>query len=230
MTHTPTRSLVAAACAAGLVLLAWPAAAADLAEPETTTEGGRTVLAVHAEETSFTFLPQGEAATTEEPERPPTPGDGFAFTEELLQDDVRVGTTKVRCTFTSVAETSGAQECDGTLTFAAGTIRVLDDVEWSEETEGQPDVLDIAGGTGAYAGAKGTLTVTNQTEDGDSDLRLSFTTGSGQVEQTPTGGAETGGGGVDSPPVALVAIGAAALGLGAGIAGLGRRLRRVPQP
>lgn len=230
MTNPPTRSLVAAACAAGLALLAWPAAAADLAEPETTTENGRTVLAVHADETSFTFLPQGEAATTEEPERPPTPGDGFGFTEDLLQDGVRVGSTKVRCTFTSVTETSGSQECDATLTFSDGTIRVLDDVEWSEDTEGQPDVLALAGGTGAYAGAKGTLTVTNQTDDGNSDLRLSFTTGSGQVEQTPAGGAETGGGAGDAAPVALFALGAAALGLGAGIAGLGRRVRRVPRP
>lgn len=226
MTHTPTRSLVAAACAAGLALFAWPAAAADLAEPETTTEGGKTVLAVHADETSFTFLPQGEAATTEEPDRPPTAGDGFAFTEDLLQDGVRVGTTKVRCTFSSVSESAAVQRCAGTFTFPDGTIRVSDDIEWTEETEGDPEVIAVVGGTGAYAGARGAMTVTNQTDDGDSDLRLSFTTGSGQVEQTPTGGAETGGGTGTSAPVALFALGAAALGLGAGVAGLGRRLRR----
>lgn len=226
MTSTPFRSLVAVACAAPLVLLAWPATAADLAEPKTTTDDGRTGLAVHADQTTFTFLPQGEPATTEEPDRPPTAGDGFAFTEDLLQDGVRVGTTKVRCTFSSVTETSAVQACDATFTFPAGTIRVSDDIEWTEETEGDPEVLDLVGGTGAYAGAKGTLTVTNQTDDGDSDLKLSFTTGSGQVAQTPTGGAETGGGAADSAPIALFAIGAAALGLGAGIAGLGRRVRR----
>ncbi len=227
MTQTIVRTTFAATFAAGLMLLAWPAAAADLADPETTTENGRTVLAVHADETSFTFLPQGEAPTTEEPDRPPTAGDGFAFTEDLLQDGTRVGTTKVRCTFTSVTETAGAQRCDGTLTFPDGAIRVLDDIEWSaDKPEGQPEVLDIVGGTGAYEGAMGTLTVTNQTDDGASDLTLRFTTGGGQVDAVPAGGAQTGGGlGGDGIPVALFAIGAAAIVTGAGITGLGRRVK-----
>jgi hypothetical protein len=101
------------------------------------------------------------------------------------------------------------------------------------EAENAPSTIPITAGTGDYAGIKGTVTVADFSDEDDPTDTLSTITlryllpaEDTQVGAVPAGGAQTGGGLTGNGlPIALFAIGAAAIVTGAGIAGLGRRVR-----
>lgn len=226
---TPARAFAAAALTAGVVFFAVSATAASaLAEPETDIVNGQVVMVLDDTETSSHFVPKGGEPTEEFPEGEPVVGDAFAFTDDLRQHGELVGTDEGKCTVLP----ADAIECGATLTFAGGTVSASGPVAEGED-ENAPSTIPITGGTGAYTGIKGTVTVLDATDAEDPTdtlstitLRFVLPAEATQVGAVPAGGAGTGGGITgDGMPVALFAIGAAALVTGAGIAGLGRRLR-----
>jgi len=87
----------------------------------------------------------------------PSPGDFFVFSSGLYDGSgARVGTVLGHCTISAPASLPG--ECegvaklkDGQLTFGTAT------------TNSRTTVIAITGGTGAYEGARGTVTSVNRT-------------------------------------------------------------------
>lgn len=228
MTMSAIRLTSAAAVAAGVAIWAGPALAAGLAEPKTSTEHGMTVMTLDDTETSSHFLPLGSDSSEDEfPTTPPVPGDAFVFTDDLRQDGVLVGTDTGKCTIVS----GTSAHCSVVVTFAGGTVTVSGPTTFTED--GEPFSLPLTGGTGAYEGITGNVTVVDATDEADpadklSTLTLTFTLPeASQVEAIPAGGAATGGG-IDAggTPVALIALAGAGMVTGAGIFGLGRRVRR----
>jgi hypothetical protein len=212
---------VAAAVATVSFAGAGAAAAADPVNPTVTNDGGTYTMVLHSKSTGEMFVPKGGAPTTEEPKGEPGPGDGFQFTEDLSQDGTLVGTDKGTCTITA----KEAVTCKVAVTFPNGTLSVIGSVKFSEE--GEASTFQVIGGTGAYAGAKGSASVKDESET-ESEITLRYTLGGGQVSQVPVGGAETGGGApADSQSPWVLGLGAAATAAGAAmLAGSARRARR----
>lgn len=225
-TSLATRLLSAAALGAAVTLsVALPASAVDLADPKVTTDGGKQVIQTRTASTGSTgskFVPKGGEPVDDFPEGEPKAGDGFLFTEDLRQDGVRVGTDSGRCTFSGDKGTPLI--CEVTVTFPKGTIGVKGEIH-----EGEPEILQLVSGTGAYSGIKGTVTVVDVNDD-VSDLTFRFVTRAGdgtQVDLVPSGGAATGGGlAGDGTTTGLLGLGAAAVAAGAGLLGFGRRAGR----
>jgi hypothetical protein len=93
-----------------------------------------------------------------------SPGDSVYFSERLLENGKQVGRTEITCSFYS--ETAG--RCFGTLKLRGGTIEA-----GGTDLSGKSFAVAIFGGTGAYAGAEGSVRIT---ELGDTrsryDVRL----------------------------------------------------------
>jgi hypothetical protein len=214
--------LVFGAAAAAAVLTAGSAAAADPVNPTVTSDDGTYTLVLHSHTVKESFIPKGGTPTSEEPKGEPEPGDAFGFFEELTQHGTVVGHDKGVCTITGPK----AVACKVAVSFPNGTFAVEGEPEFSEDGS-VPAEFRVVGGTGAYAGAKGTALV-KDSSDTDSDITVTYTLGGGQVSEVPTGGAETGDGstaGTESPW--LLGLGAAAAVSGAAVfAGSARRARR----
>ncbi|MBA3744056.1 hypothetical protein [Sporichthya sp.] len=190
--------------------------------PESTTDGATTTIKVLEKETGGQFIPKGEAPQDfpEDEDFRPSPGDAFTFTSDLMQGDEKVGTDVGTCTFIDLD--ANTNHCKVKVTFANGTISVDSVADFPEDDS--PFQVTIVSGTGAYAGAKGTATVTPAEDEGESNLALVFTTGS-QVSEVPSGGAAAGGGlGDSSDTTGLLALGALVGLTGLGVLVGGRRL------
>jgi hypothetical protein len=225
VTLTALRLSALTALSAGVVAVAAPALAATLADPTVTTTDGRSVLVLDDTETGSRFIPKGGEPTDEFPQQEPSPGDAFSFTDDLRQNGALVATDKGTCTITGPEQAV----CDVLVTFANGTVSAKGTSSFDDEESDFP----LTGGTGAYEGIRGTATSHDFSDaedpsDTKSTITVTFTLPGtdGQVTEVPTGGAATGGGlAGDGMPVALFAIGGAAIVTGVGIAGVGRRLR-----
>ena len=194
------------------------AAAAD-ATPTVTNDGGTYTLKLHSHTTSETFTPKGGTATTGEPTSEPKAGDTFAFTEDLSQGGTKVGSDKGSCEVLG----SNSSNCNVTVTFPNGTVTVSGTTEFSDDA---PAVLQLSGGTGAFAGAMGKVVV-KDANDTDSDITLTYRTDGGQVSVTPSGGAETGFGSTSGTENAwLYAVGASAAAGGVLVFGASARRSR----
>lgn len=190
--------------------------------PDSTTDGATTTIKVLEKETGGQFIPKGEDPQDfpEDEDFRPSPGDAFTFSSDLLQDGEKVGTDVGKCTLVDVE--SNRNRCEVTATFANGTISVDSVTEFPEDDSDFK--VTIVGGTGSYAGAKGTVTVSAAEDEGDSHLTMVFTTG-GQVSEVPSGGAAAGGGfGDSSDTTGLIALGALVGLAGLGVLAGGRRL------
>lgn len=196
-------------------------AGAPVAEPKITAVGSKQVIHLIAEQTDTKYIPKGGKPTADFPDEKsggPKPGDAFAFTEDLKQDGVRVGTDKGGCTFSAPKD---PLHCAVTLSFPAGDIGVEGEV-----VDGQANTLKLTSGTGAYAGIAGSVTVVD-IDDDHTDLTLAFGTDAAQVAVVPVGGAATGGGSAaEASGRGLVGLGAFAAAAGAGLLGFGRRTGR----
>lgn len=229
---TRSRIHVAAAVVSGTALalvLAGTASAADFAEVQSTTDGEHTVIKVIAVYGEDYFVPEGGEPTEypEDEEFLPSVGDGFGFTDDLMQGDKKVGTQEGVCTATEVSKSSITNDCVATIALADGTLKLAAEVTFDfTEEEDEGDNVDIVGGTGAYAGATGTAFIKTLNDESES-IVMTFRAGGAQVSEVPTGGAQTGGvhaaGGNEG---ALVGLGVTAMLGGAALLGARARVRR----
>ncbi len=92
-------------------------------------------------------------------------GDAFIFSEQLLQKDKQVGYDHIVCTH-AANWPSSAESCTGTVVLANGTL------ELGGLSKRGPFTIAVLGGTGDYAGARGTAKVTSQGEKGTLTISL----------------------------------------------------------
>ncbi len=214
MTRIHRPILLTSAALAAAVALAGPAAASDVAEVETSTKDGKTVLAVLATYVDDFFIPKGgePGEWPEEEDFLPSVGDGISWEDELSQDGTAVGTQRGLCTVTKVVRSEITNDCTATLTFDNGTlklaVKLVFDAAAEDEGEDEGDTVDIVGGTGAYAGATGAAVVKTLNDDSES-ITATFSLGSGQVSHVPVGGAAAGGlhSGGNGADMALIGLG-----------------------
>jgi hypothetical protein len=105
----------------------------------------------------------------------PTLGDVSVITEDAYRDGKKVGTSDLSCTIVRVDPVKHffAAECLNTAVLPGGQITSQGYVT-SDEIEKVPFKQAITGGTGAYRGARGELTVD---EAGDGPAHLTFDLG-----------------------------------------------------
>jgi len=107
---------------------------------------------------------EGGAATFKVIDNPPkmrnpenprfSPGDGFVFTSRLFNEaNKRIGTNHVHCTVTRGGTFARARgQCNSTLALRDGTLAI------SGLLRGENPAIAVVGGTGAYEGARGSIT------------------------------------------------------------------------
>jgi hypothetical protein len=102
----------------------------------------------------------------------PTLGDGNVITEDAYRDGEKVGTSDLSCTVVRLDPVKRffAAQCLNTTVLPGGQITSQGYVT-SDQIEKVPFKQAITGGTGAYAGARGELTVD---EAGDGPAHLTF--------------------------------------------------------
>jgi hypothetical protein len=105
----------------------------------------------------------------------PSLGDVNVITEDAYRDGKKVGTSDLSCTVVRLEPVKHffAAECLNTTVLAGGQITSQGYVT-SDEIEKVPFKQAITGGTGAYRGARGELTVD---EAGDGPAHLTFNLG-----------------------------------------------------
>src|SRR5690349_17417164 len=105
----------------------------------------------------------------------PTLGDVNVITEDAYRDGKKVGTSDLSCTVVRLDAVKHffAAECLSTTVLPGGQITTQGYVT-SDEIEKVPFKQAITGGTGAYRGARGELTVD---EAGDGPAHLTFDLG-----------------------------------------------------
>ena len=105
-------------------------------------------------------------------EHGPSLGDGNVITEDAYRDGEKVGTSDLSCTVVrlDLVKHFFAAQCLSTTVLPGGQITTQGYVT-SDEIEKVPFKQAITGGTGAYAGARGELTVD---EAGDGPAHLTF--------------------------------------------------------
>lgn len=230
MTRPRTRTLTGAAALGILMALSPAVPAAAAAEPQVTTEGGKTTLKLaEKEEEGGQYIPKGgqPQAFPEDEDFVPEVGDAVTDTTDYTQDGTKVGNDRSTCRVIKVVETTVSIDCVVTITFEPGTLKAafvetFDLATEEDEDDGDVITVPIVAGTGAYQGAKGTASVQGVDDGNDNDgestdeITFVFTTGGSQVSQTPTGGSQSGAsrdiGGLDA---GLLGLGAAAIGGGA---------------
>jgi len=113
------------------------------------------------------------AETAVDPAKPPKLGDVSVITEDAYVGDKKVGTSDLSCTLVrlDLAKHFFAAECFNTTVLPGGQITSQGYVT-SDQIEKVPFKQAITGGTGAYFGARGELTVD---EAGDGPAHLTFT-------------------------------------------------------
>lgn len=89
--------------------------------------------------------------------QPPSPGDAFLFSSpEYDQNGARVGTVVLQCV---IGPGKGfPTDCTGNLKLSDGTLTFA-----GRGTDSRTTVVAITGGTGAYEGARGSVTSVNRT-------------------------------------------------------------------
>ena len=92
-------------------------------------------------------------------------GDAFIFSEQLLQNGKQVGVDHIVCTH-AADWPSSAESCSGTVVLANGTLQL------SGLSKRGPFTVAVLGGTGAYAGARGSAKITSQGEKGTLTIAL----------------------------------------------------------
>jgi hypothetical protein len=102
-------------------------------------------------------------------------GDIFTFSEEAQQDGEPVGRTFGSCTLAGT-EQEGRGLCSFTIEFEEGEITAAGTIDFREED--QPQDFPIAGGTGEFEHASGTLTV--QPGEEETALTIEVTTEDGE--------------------------------------------------
>jgi hypothetical protein len=102
----------------------------------------------------------------------PSLGDGNVITEDAYRDGEKVGTSDLSCTVVRLDPVKHffAAQCLNTTVLPGGQITSQGYVT-SDEIEKVPFKQAITGGTGAYEGARGELTVD---EAGDGPAHLTF--------------------------------------------------------
>jgi hypothetical protein len=122
--------------------------------PASSQEGrGQSTIRVIEVQTEDNFLDFGR--------RGPSLGDEFVFHSDLRQEGESIGHDGGTCTVTSLEEgPDGEFQCVATLWFDEGQITVQGLVQFSDEEF----EIAITGGTGAYEGAAGHLTIVPRTE------------------------------------------------------------------
>ena len=100
----------------------------------------------------------------------PSLGDRQIITEDVYRGDRRVGTSDIECTVVRVDLPKFAVQCFNTASLPGGQI-TSQGVVTSDQIEKVPFEQAITGGTGAYEGVGGVLTVD---EAGDNPAELTF--------------------------------------------------------
>ena len=99
-------------------------------------------------------------------------GDQFVTSSDLFRAGEKVGVDGVVCTLVRLEPmVSATSQCVATAEFRKGQITVQGLLTFSEETEGEPFLLAITGGTGKYKEAHGELKVVQMSE---TESRLTF--------------------------------------------------------
>ena len=146
--HSVHAAIVAVIAVGVLVVGAAPAAAGGKHG-----NGKGDTLRLAAEEESFAAIDVG----------PPGPslGDYFVFSETLRKDGREAGTSGGQCTAVEAIPpyTTITSQCVVTLSLRRGQITLQGLVEFQTEEEMGPATLAITGGTGAYRGASGEVSV-----------------------------------------------------------------------
>jgi allene oxide cyclase-like protein len=120
----------------------------------------------------FTVTTQTIDGTPSDHNKPPALGDSNVITEDVYRYGKKVGTSDLQCTILRVEAPKhffGGQ-CFNTTVLPEGQI-VAQGYVTSNEIEKIPFKQAIVGGTGAYKGARGELTVD---EAGDGPAHLTF--------------------------------------------------------
>lgn len=92
-------------------------------------------------------------------------GDAFVFSEQLIQNGKQVGYDHIVCTHAANWPAS-AETCTGTAVLANGTLQL------AGLSKRGPFTIAVLGGTGSYAGARGTAKITSQGEKGTLTISL----------------------------------------------------------
>ena len=120
----------------------------------------------------FTVTTKTIAETPVDHTKPPKLGDTNVITEDVYRDGKKVGTSDLTCTLVRLDLPNHffAVECFNTTVLPGGQITAQGYVT-SDQIEKVPFKQAIVGGTGAYKGARGELTVD---EAGDGPAHLTF--------------------------------------------------------
>ena len=102
--------------------------------------------------------------------KPPKLGDSNVITEDVYRYGKKVGTSDLQCTVVRVNLPKFAAQCFNTTVLPEGQITAQGYVT-SDQVERVPFKQAVTGGTGAYKGARGELTVD---EAGDGPAHLTF--------------------------------------------------------
>ena len=100
----------------------------------------------------------------------PSLGDRQILTEDVYRDGKRVGTSDIECTMVRVEMPKFAVQCFNTTSLPGGQI-TAQGIVTSDQLEKIPFQQAVTGGTGAYEGVRGQLTVD---EAGDKPAVLTF--------------------------------------------------------
>jgi hypothetical protein len=158
-TYLPSPRILLAALAAVVVL-----AAALIASPSE---------ASHNPSKDKVLTLTGETLATEQVDtgKPgPSLGDMQIITEDVFRNGKRVGTSDTQCTIVRIDLPKFAAQCLNTTSLPGGQI-AAQGVVTSDQIEQVPFQQAVTGGTGAYQGIGGQLTVD---EAGDKPAELTF--------------------------------------------------------
>ena len=137
----------AAAAAVGAVILLPGAGSAQ-------TGGGQTIKLVESGNGPFKFIDMPPKVTRK---RGPSTGDELIFANKLTDASGKAaGTLMATCTFTP---RRGTLLCDGVFKLASGTISGTG----ISSASSRKTTISITGGTGAYEGARGSVTSVDRT-------------------------------------------------------------------
>jgi hypothetical protein len=100
----------------------------------------------------------------------PSLGDMNVITEDVYKNGKRVGTSDIQCTVVRIVAPKFSAQCFNTTTLPGGQI-TAQGIVTSDEIEKVPFKQAVTGGTGAYEGVRGQLTVD---EAGDKPAEFTF--------------------------------------------------------
>jgi hypothetical protein len=126
----------------------------------------------HHKNHAFTVTTKTIDETPVDMTKPPKLGDTNVITEDVVVGGKKIGTSDLTCTLVRLDPVKRffAAECLNTTVLPGGQITAQGYVT-SDQIEKVPFEQAITGGTGAYAGARGVLTVD---EAGDGPAHLTF--------------------------------------------------------